>query len=70
MRPAGWYPHRWVYGERLPRASLRPITGSWTSRFRPASAMGGYEWVRYGDDALLIDESHRRSHPVEYGIFY
>jgi len=57
VRPQGWYAHRWTYGETLPRAFF-------ASEFVLADFAGyglmapwdGYEWVRYGDDALLIDE--------------
>jgi Ni/Co efflux regulator RcnB len=29
----------------------------------------GYEWVRYGDDALLIDVNTGMILQVEYGVF-
>jgi Ni/Co efflux regulator RcnB len=30
----------------------------------------GYEWVRYGDDALLINTYTGQILEVEYGVFY
>ena len=30
----------------------------------------GYVWVRYGPDALLIDEYDGEIVEVEYGVFY
>lgn len=70
VRPPGWYAHRWTYGERLPRAFF-------ASEFVLADFAGyglmapwdGYEWVRYGDDALLIDEDTGEVIRVEYGLF-
>lgn len=71
VRPAGWYPHRWVYGERLPRAFFAPdyfIIDF--AAFGLLAPWGGYEWVRYGDDALLIDVETGEVIRVEYDVFY
>ncbi len=71
VRPAGWYPHRWVYGERLPRAFFAPdyfIVDF--SAFGLLAPWAGYEWVRYGDDALLIDVETGEVIRVEYDVFY
>ena len=71
VRPAGFYPHRWVFGERLPRAFFSPdyfiLDFSAYGLMEPWS---GYEWVRYGDDALLIDLETGEVIRVEYGLFY
>jgi Ni/Co efflux regulator RcnB len=71
VRPVGWYPHRWVYGERLPRAFFAPnyfiLDFAAFGLFAPWS---GYEWVRYGNDALLIDIETGEVIRVEYDIFY
>ncbi|MBV9990598.1 MAG: RcnB family protein [Alphaproteobacteria bacterium] len=71
VRPAGFYPHRWVFGERLPRAFFAPdyfiLDFAAYGLIEPWS---GYEWVRYGDDALLIDVETGEVIRVEYGLFY
>ena len=71
IRPAGWYPHRWVYGQRLPRAFFAPdyfiLDFAAFGLFAP---WNGYEWVRYGDDALLIDVETGEVIRVEYDVFY
>jgi len=71
VRPAGWYPHRWVYGERLPRAFFAPdyFILDFVS-FGLIEPWDGYQWVRYGDDALLIDVETGEVIRVEYGLFY
>lgn len=70
-RPGGWYAHRWVYGERLPH--------DWYGRdywigdyvgFGLIAPPDGYQWVRVGDDALLIDVDSGEVLQVEYGVFY
>ncbi|HEX3672666.1 MAG TPA: RcnB family protein [Rhizomicrobium sp.] len=70
-RPSGWYAHRWVYGERLPRG--------WYGRdywigdyinFGLIAPPDGYQWVRDGDDALLVDVDTGEVLQVEYGVFY
>jgi len=71
IRPIGWYPHRWVYGERLPHAFFAPnyfiVDFATFGLFAP---WDGYEWVRYGNDALLIDVETGEVIRVEYDIFY
>jgi Ni/Co efflux regulator RcnB len=69
-RPAGWHEHRWVYGEILPRAYWAPeyiIGDYWLFALEVPPA--GYEWVRDGNDALLIDVSSGEILQVEYGVF-
>lgn len=71
VRPPGWYPHRWTYGERLPRiffASDYFILDF--AAYGLLSPWDGYEWVRYGDDALLIDVETGEVIRVEYDVFY
>ena len=71
VRPAGWYAHRWVYGERLPRAFfaadyfILDFAG-----FGLMTPWAGYQWVRYGNDALLIDVETGEVIRVEYDLFY
>jgi Ni/Co efflux regulator RcnB len=69
-RPPGWTAHRWAYGEILPRAY-------WTSQYLLADywlfALDvppvGYEWVRDGSDALLVNTDSGEILQVEYGVF-
>jgi Ni/Co efflux regulator RcnB len=71
VKPAGWYSHRWVYGERLPRAFFAPDYFILDfAAFGLISPWDGYEWVRYGDDALLIDVETGEVIRVEYDVFY
>jgi len=69
-RPEGWRDHRWVYGEFLPRAYWAPeylIADYWLFALEVPPA--GYEWVRYGNDALLINIGNGEVLQVEYGVF-
>lgn len=71
VRPPGWYEHRWVYGERLPRNFF--VSDFWITDYGTYGLIApwdGYEWVRYGDDALLIDIDTGEVIRVEYGLFY
>lgn len=68
--PAGWSAHRWAYGEVLPRAYWTPeyvITDYWL--FALDVPPVGYEWVRDGADALLVNASTGEILQVEYGVF-
>jgi Ni/Co efflux regulator RcnB len=70
-RPAGWYDHRWVYGEFLPAAFW--ARDYWIVDFRdydlPPPPYGAV-WVRVGSDALLIDEDSGEVITVAYDVFY
>jgi Ni/Co efflux regulator RcnB len=69
-RPSGWSAHTWGYGQILPRAY-------WTSQYILADYWlfalevppAGYEWVRDGSDALLINTDSGEILQVEYGVF-
>jgi Ni/Co efflux regulator RcnB len=70
-RPAGFYVHRWAFGERLPVAFY--VRDYWISDFALYGLMEpwpGYEWIRVGDDALLVDVETGEVIRVEYGLFY
>jgi Ni/Co efflux regulator RcnB len=70
VRPHGWYDHRWVYGEILP--ALFWSQNYWLSDYFDyglADPPPGFVWVRYGDDALLIDQNSGEVLQVEYGVF-
>ena len=69
-RPVGWAPHHWVYGQFLPRAYWTPeylIADYWLFALEVPPA--GFEWVRDGADALLINVSTGEILQVEYGVF-
>jgi Ni/Co efflux regulator RcnB len=69
-RPAGWAPHHWGYGQILPRAywgASYLIADYWLFSLEVPPA--GYEWVRDGNDALLIDTNSGEILQVEYGVF-
>ncbi len=68
--PQGWSNRRWAYGQVLPRAFWAPeyfIADYWL--FGLEVPPGGYEWVRSGDDALLVDTNSGEILQVEYGVF-
>ena len=70
-QPAGFYVHRWTFGERLPVAFF--ARDYWIADFSLYGLMApwaGYEWVRVGDDALLVDVETGEVIRVEYGLFY
>jgi Ni/Co efflux regulator RcnB len=70
VRPTGFYTHRWVYGERLPRAFFAPDYFILDfAAYGLLAPWDGYEWVRYGDDALLIDVDTGEVIRVEYDLF-
>ena len=69
-RPAGWAPHHWGYGQILPRAYWAApylVADYWLFALEVPPA--GYEWVRDGSDALLIDTNSGEILQVEYGVF-
>lgn len=71
VRPSGWYYHRWTYGEFLPVFffSRNYWILDWED-FALDDPPPGTVWVRYGNDALLIDEYTGEVIEVVYGIFY
>lgn len=70
-RPAGWYEHRWTFGEFLPPAFW--VRDYWLIDFAvydlPPPPYGAV-WVRVGPDALLIDEDTGEIITVAYDVFY
>jgi len=68
--PRGWYVNRWSFGDYLP--------GGWFSSyyyldwFRYGLPMPpiGCEWVRVGDDAVLVDVWSGRVLSVYYDLFW
>jgi Ni/Co efflux regulator RcnB len=69
-RPSGWAPHHWGYGEILPRAYwAAPYLLSDYWLFSLEVPPVGYEWVRDGSDALLVNTGSGEILQVEYGVF-
>ncbi len=69
-RPAGWVNRHWGYGDRLPRAyfaSQYLLADYWLFGLEVPPV--DYEWVRVGDDALLIDTRTGEILQAEYGVF-
>jgi Ni/Co efflux regulator RcnB len=70
-RPAGWYSHRWAFGEFLPAAFW--VRDYWLIDFAeydlPPPPYGAV-WVRVDHDALLIDEDSGEIITVAYDVFY
>lgn len=69
--PPGWQYRRWNYGQILPTpfwAQAYWITNFWLYDLdRPPV---GFEWVRNGPDALLVDTTSGEILEVEYNVFY
>jgi Ni/Co efflux regulator RcnB len=69
--PAGWRYRRWVFGERLPAIYFaRPYWITDFLAFELVAPPDGYVWVRYGPDAVLIDQYTGEIVQVNYGVFY
>jgi Ni/Co efflux regulator RcnB len=70
-QPAGWRYQRWAIGAVLP--SLYWSNSYWIGDYNDYGLDNpppGTVWVRYGDDALLIDRDSGEVIQVIYGIFY
>ncbi len=68
--PRDWAYRRWGYGQVFPRAFWGPdyfLADYWL--FGLEVPPSGYEWVRNGPDALLIDTNTGEILQVEYGVF-
>jgi Ni/Co efflux regulator RcnB len=69
-RPAGYVARRWAYGQILPRAYWAApfiLADYWLFALEVPPA--GYEWVRVGNDALLVSTVSGEVLQVEYGVF-
>jgi Ni/Co efflux regulator RcnB len=69
-RPHGWYDHHWSYGEILPRpfwAAPYILADYWLFALEVPPV--GYEWIRNGSDALLVNVANGEILQVEYGVF-
>ncbi|WP_309643700.1 RcnB family protein [Phenylobacterium sp.] len=70
-RPSGFYVRSWVFGDMLPRNWWEPQyrLDDWWSYGLPIPPIG-YEWVRVGDDALLVDMFSGRVVQVARNLFW
>lgn len=70
-KPRGWYYRRWSYGQVLPFAFF--ASNYWLNdyyAFDLPVPPYGYEWVRYGNDAILVNTRSGQILQVQYGVFY
>jgi Ni/Co efflux regulator RcnB len=68
--PAGWVARQWTYGQILPRAYWTAnyfLSDYWLFGLEVPPA--GYEWVRDGNDAILVSTATGEILQVEYGVF-
>ncbi|MBS0470715.1 MAG: RcnB family protein [Proteobacteria bacterium] len=70
-KPHGWYYRRWTFGDFLPSLFFgeQYWLDSWSDYGLPYPPPGCV-WVRYGNDALLVDEDTGEIIQVVYGVFY
>jgi Ni/Co efflux regulator RcnB len=69
--PRGYHYRHWVFGDFLP--SIYFGEDYWIDNYDDyglEDPPDGYVWVRYGPDALLIDEDSGEIVEVEYDVFY
>jgi len=69
-RPPGWVDRRWAFGQILPRtywAAQYVLADYWLFGLEIPPA--GYEWVRAGADAILVNIVSGEILQVEYGVF-
>lgn len=69
--PRGWYDRSWGYGDLLPRGwlGLDYVIMDWWAYGLPMPPIG-YEWVRVGDDAVLVDTFTGRVVQVAPNLFW
>ena len=69
--PRGFHYQRWSYGDRLPSSYYaRPFWLLNALAYGLFAPPPGLIWVRYGDDALLIDQYTGEIVQVRYDVFY
>lgn len=69
--PVGYYSFRWQWGQTLPWNWYTPnyyIDDYW--RYGLPMPPIGCEWVRVGDDAILVDVFNGRIYQVVYNLFW
>lgn len=71
QNPRGFTYRRWSYGERLPSIYFaRPFWLFNAIAYGLFTPPPGLIWVRYGDDALLVDQYTGEIVQVRYNVFY
>ena len=69
-RPSGWYARAWGFGDFLPFGWFdEAYYLDWGGYDLPQPPIG-CEWVRAGDDALLVDVWTGEVLSVDYGVFW
>jgi Ni/Co efflux regulator RcnB len=71
VRPSGWYQKRWTYGERLPSAWFG--ASYYVSDFLTLGLTApppGYQWIRVGNDVVLVDISTGEIVQTDYDAYY
>lgn len=68
--PSGWYVRTWVFGDRLPHSWYGQSYYLDWWRYRLPMPPIGAEWVRVGDDALLVDTWSGQVLSVYYDLFW
>jgi Ni/Co efflux regulator RcnB len=69
--PSGYSYRRWTYGQTFP--SIYFTQNYWINDYSDyglAYPPEGTVWVRYGNDAVLVDEDNGEILEVVYGQFY
>jgi len=69
--PQGYTYRRWSYGQSLP--AIYFSRGYWITNYYSYGLFAppyGLVWVRFGPDALLIDQYTGEIIQVDYGVFY
>ena len=70
-RPGNWYYRRWAYGQRLPYGWYG--SSFWLTNYIAFGLMAppyDYQWIRQGNDAVLVDIETGEVLRVEYDVFY
>ncbi|MHB8285646.1 MAG: RcnB family protein [Caulobacteraceae bacterium] len=68
--PGGYGYRRWGIGQRLPRLFLSPGYFINWGAYNLGPPAPGCEWVRYGPDALMVNQYSGQVVDVAYGVFY
>ncbi len=68
--PGGYGYRRWGVGQRLPRLFLSPGYFINWGAYDLGPPAPGCEWVRYGPDALMVNQYSGQVVDVAYGVFY
>jgi Ni/Co efflux regulator RcnB len=68
--PGGYGYRRWGIGQSLPRLFLSPGYFINWGAYDLGPPAPGCEWVRYGPDALMVNQYNGQVVDVAYGVFY